>query len=219
MSFSELLDILENKKKYLSNEEFLTVKAIITKAMAQEQREIKENDSAKVENVSVDLEAEKYKEEGNSYFKQGQYDEAIFSYTEAIKIDPKNKVYYSNRAAAYAMMNMDENGIDDCLNALKIDKSYVKAHIRLGDFYSKKDVSKAIESYDNALVIDPENETVKKKKECLNNEKDEFDIKKMMDNPEIAEMIKKLNVNKNGENGKDGLDMEAVMKELMKFKK
>ena len=41
------------------------------------------------------------KERGNEKFKAGDFPAAITEYTEAVKRDPTNAVYYNNRAAAY----------------------------------------------------------------------------------------------------------------------
>ena len=41
------------------------------------------------------------KERGNAHFKNAKFPQAIAEYTEAIKRDPSNPTYYSNRAAAY----------------------------------------------------------------------------------------------------------------------
>lgn len=42
-------------------------------------------------------------------------------YTEALKLDPKNAVYYSNRAMAYLKMLMFEEAEADCDRALRLD--------------------------------------------------------------------------------------------------
>ena len=44
------------------------------------------------------------KERGNKAFGDGNFREAIRQYTEAIKYEPKNHVFFSNRSAAYAYM-------------------------------------------------------------------------------------------------------------------
>ena len=40
--------------------------------------------------------------EGNTHFATKRYDEAIECYTDAIKFDGANHLYYSNRSACYA---------------------------------------------------------------------------------------------------------------------
>jgi len=48
----------------------------------------------------------KAKDEGNDHFKNQRFPQAVQAYTEAIKRDPQNHVYYSNRAAAYTKVRL-----------------------------------------------------------------------------------------------------------------
>ena len=45
--------------------------------------------------------AERYKAKANEAFKAGDFDGAITGYSGAIQADPRNPVYFSNRAMAY----------------------------------------------------------------------------------------------------------------------
>ena len=47
-------------------------------------------------------ESETHKAAGNDFFKSGEYLKAAASYTKAIKLQPDNHVYYSNRSQATA---------------------------------------------------------------------------------------------------------------------
>ena len=76
--------------------------------------------------------AEKLKATGNSQMSAKKYDDAIKSYTEAIKLDPTNAVYYSNRAAAYSSKNEHSSAVLDAEKAIEVDPSFVKAYHRLG---------------------------------------------------------------------------------------
>lgn len=76
--------------------------------------------------------AEKHKATGNSHMSGKQYDAAIESYTEAIKFDSTNAVYYSNRAAAYSSKMDHSSAVDDANRALEADPSFVRAYHRLG---------------------------------------------------------------------------------------
>ncbi|KAH0519254.1 DnaJ-like protein subfamily C member 7 [Microtus ochrogaster] len=49
-------------------------------------------------------EAESFKEQGNAYYAEKDYNEAYYYYTKAIDMCPKNASYYGNRAAATLMM-------------------------------------------------------------------------------------------------------------------
>ena len=47
------------------------------------------------------LKAESFKTRANEAFKAGDFDGAIAGYSGAVQADPKNPVYFSNRAMAY----------------------------------------------------------------------------------------------------------------------
>ena len=48
--------------------------------------------------------AERLKAQGNDFHQKGQFKAAYRKYSEAIKEDPKNAVYYANRAASSLAM-------------------------------------------------------------------------------------------------------------------
>ena len=62
---------------------------------------------------SVNPTAEKLKEEGNAYFRDGNYAQAYESYSKALNVDPHNPnnyMYYCNRAtASYYLKHYDES--------------------------------------------------------------------------------------------------------------
>ncbi|KAG5342113.1 TOM70 protein, partial [Acromyrmex charruanus] len=79
--------------------------------------------------------AQKYKNEGNVYFKMKKYNEAITEYTKAIDICPKeNKdelaIFYQNRAAAYEQLKKYSFVKADCTKALELNPKYIKALLR-----------------------------------------------------------------------------------------
>jgi len=47
------------------------------------------------------LTADQLKAKGNQAFKDKDYDAAIDFFTRAIKLDPNNHIFFSNRSAAY----------------------------------------------------------------------------------------------------------------------
>lgn len=125
-------------------------------------------------------EAERLKVEGNNLMKQEKYEEALKNYTEAIKLDPKNAVFYCNRfgwlisfkpisinmlfflrrAAAYSKLNQHTFSIEDCNKAIQIDPNYSKAYGRMGLAFSNlNDHYQAREYYKKAVDLDPANES------------------------------------------------------------
>ena len=45
--------------------------------------------------------AEELKSQANEYFKTEKYPQAVELYTQCIKLNPSNAVYYANRSIAY----------------------------------------------------------------------------------------------------------------------
>ena len=45
--------------------------------------------------------AEELKSQANDYFKSEKYPQAVELYTQCIKLNPSNAVYYANRSIAY----------------------------------------------------------------------------------------------------------------------
>ncbi len=76
--------------------------------------------------------ADKLKQEGNAQMSSKQYDKAIDAYTEAIKRNPSNPVYYSNRAAAHSSKGDHLTAAVDAEKAIELDPKFVKGYSRLG---------------------------------------------------------------------------------------
>lgn len=79
--------------------------------------------------------SESFKNMGNEKYKQGQFDEAIALYTEAIGMNSTIASYYSNRSAALIGLGKLIDAILDCKIAIRIDPSYHRAHYRLASLY------------------------------------------------------------------------------------
>lgn len=105
-------------------------------------------------------EAERLKNKGNDFMKEEKYSDALESYTQAIKLDGKNAVYFCNRAAAFSKLNKHQQAIEDCNRTLTIDPGYSKAYGRLGIAYTAlEDHQSAYECYRKALELDPDNQS------------------------------------------------------------
>mmetsp|Transcript_8449 Transcript_8449/g.15940 ORF Transcript_8449/g.15940 Transcript_8449/m.15940 type:complete len:576 (-) Transcript_8449:1748-3475(-) len=103
-------------------------------------------------------EAAKAKEEGNVKFKAGDFPGSIQLYSEAVRRDPENAVYYGNRSAAYMKLADFGRAMDDCKKALELDPKYTKMYARKGNIeYFLKEYHKALSTYQQGLDIDPEN--------------------------------------------------------------
>lgn len=101
------------------------------------------------------------KDQGNDLMRQNKYEEAIVKYTSAIDLSA-NAIFYCNRAAAYSKVGRHSDAVQDSKNALKIDAKYSKAYARMGFAYlNMHKYEEAKDAYENALNIDPTNQSYK----------------------------------------------------------
>jgi stress-induced-phosphoprotein 1 len=102
--------------------------------------------------------AEEAKQQGNTYFRNKEWPQAVEAYEEAVKRAPKNATIRNNLAAALCKI-MDFNGAKREIEvALEQDPKYVKAWTRKGDIeVLMKENHKAMASYKNGLQFEPEN--------------------------------------------------------------
>lgn len=77
-------------------------------------------------------EAENLKNHATEYYKKGDYMNALHYYTQAIQINPKVSIYFSNRARAYRRIGDFEKSTLDAQEAIELDESNIKAHYIMG---------------------------------------------------------------------------------------
>lgn len=185
MSVKDIRDAISSNLQYFSEEELANLERIIESATAKETEEMRLKS-----NVDKSLSCKK-KEQGNSEYKKGNYLEAIESYTEAIAADPFDEILYSNRAAAYAMLKINDQGIEDCLMAVKLNPRFAKAYIRLGDFYSETDHEASYKYYKKAQLLEPNNHNVEVKIKKLDDKKrrSEPDLSALLQNEDVVKLI------------------------------
>ncbi|KAL0866973.1 hypothetical protein Bca101_046091 [Brassica carinata] len=68
-------------------------------------------------------------------YRKGNFSEALSLYDRAISLSPENPAYRSNRAAALAASGRLKEAVKECLEAVRLDPSYVRAHQRLACLY------------------------------------------------------------------------------------
>ncbi|GAB2212167.1 hypothetical protein Droror1_Dr00025516 [Drosera rotundifolia] len=114
----------------------------------------------KFKESSVDVVSEK--EQGNEYFQQKKFNEAIDSYSRSIALSPSS-VANANRAMAYVKIKRFQEAEDDCTEALNLDDRNIKAYSRQAT--ARKELGKLRESLEDAelaLRLEPQNVDVKK---------------------------------------------------------
>eukprot|EP01006_Ploeotia_vitrea_P032213 TRINITY_DN64478_c0_g1_i2.p1 TRINITY_DN64478_c0_g1~~TRINITY_DN64478_c0_g1_i2.p1 ORF type:complete len:730 (+),score=67.51 TRINITY_DN64478_c0_g1_i2:70-2190(+) len=83
----------------------------------------------------TEKQCDKWKQDGNTKFKQKEYEAAIFHYTKALHEAPTAKLQatlMSNRATAFFHLQRYEIALLDCHRATQLDGSYKKAYYRRG---------------------------------------------------------------------------------------
>ncbi|KAG0497221.1 hypothetical protein HPP92_001912 [Vanilla planifolia] len=90
--------------------------------------------------------ASQLKDQGNAFFKAGNFLKAAALYTQAIKLDPSNSTLYSNRAAAFLQLMKLNKALSDAETAISLNPQWEKGYFRKGC------VLEAMERYDDAVV-------------------------------------------------------------------
>ncbi|KAL2133689.1 hypothetical protein VTI74DRAFT_1917 [Chaetomium olivicolor] len=80
--------------------------------------------------------AESFKNEGNKFFKAGDYTHAIEFYTKAVVLQPHSSTYLGNRAAAYMSAGKYSDALEDCKRAVDLDPHNSKILLRLARIYT-----------------------------------------------------------------------------------
>ncbi|XP_058196640.1 E3 ubiquitin-protein ligase CHIP isoform X2 [Rhododendron vialii] len=73
------------------------------------------------------IQAERLRQDGNTYFKKDRFGAAIDAYTEAITLCPNVPVYWTNRALCHRKRNDWTKVEEDCRRAIQLDHSSFKA--------------------------------------------------------------------------------------------
>jgi len=112
--------------------------------------------------------AEVHKEDGNEFFKNKHFQEAIDCYTKSIQSNPSNAVVWSNRGLAHFRCSNYKACIDDQLQAIKCNPKYEKAYSRLGSAYAAvKDNKNAQKAFEDCLAVNPSDTTATQELEKL----------------------------------------------------
>nr|XP_012140752.1 PREDICTED: stress-induced-phosphoprotein 1-like isoform X1 [Megachile rotundata] len=127
-----------------------------------------------------EAEVQSLKERGNACVKEQKYEEAMFHYTHAIKLDPQNYSLYSNRSFAFLKMQQYHFAMEDALMTIQLKPDWTKVHTRLlrcymsvkrtediVGYFRKAEVesqtfhfSEALHSYNKALMFQPNEPTI-----------------------------------------------------------
>lgn len=153
---------IEDKEKVYGKNNLLSIFNAFLKLKERKKTAGSDTSSISPEPVEVSAEskakAEDLKSQGNDALRAKNYEKAIDLYTQAIKLDPKNVIYYSNRAAAYSTSQQHEKAVEDAKTCISIDPKYAKGYSRLGlALLSLGDSQGAIEAYQKGLDVEGSN--------------------------------------------------------------
>eukprot|EP00300_Choanocystis_sp_HF-7_P019503 c20361_g1_i1.p1 GENE.c20361_g1_i1~~c20361_g1_i1.p1 ORF type:complete len:736 (+),score=153.11 c20361_g1_i1:44-2209(+) len=100
---------------------------------------------------------------GNEAYKMGRLAASVAAYTTALEIDTQldwfRAVLFANRAAAHVSLNNNEEAIEDCTDALKLDPNYTKAYTRRAQCFLNVGLfEEAMKDCEIALEMDPTSE-------------------------------------------------------------
>ncbi|XP_065211133.1 tetratricopeptide repeat protein 1 [Planococcus citri] len=108
-------------------------------------------------------EALKYKNDGNTQFKEGDYLESIITYTKGLRLCPLSytndrSILFANRAASKQKLGRKESAIQDCTKAVELNSSYLRAILRRAVLYEETEkLDESLEDYKKVLELDPTN--------------------------------------------------------------
>lgn len=188
---------------YKQKEDYEKAKIYYEKAMSEHRNPETKDLLSKVQKIIREKEKLAYidldkaaaeKEEGNKYFKDGKFPEALKHYSEAIKRNPNDAKIYSNRAACYTKLAEFNLGLKDCEECIKLDPTFVKGYIRKAKIeQGLKQFSKAEESYQRALEVSPNHqEALTGLRECrMSTSSDPEEVRRRaMSDPEVQKILK-----------------------------
>ena len=134
---------------------------------------------------------EDHKAEGNEFFNSEMYKEAINSYTEAIRHNKLNPIYWSNRAQCYIKLKQFEKSLSDAEQATQLDNKSAKSKYRLamswsglGDHEESCKIIESIEDMTPKLTA-----VLAKERILLGNTRGEFDFEEMASKAKKCEEI------------------------------
>uniref|UniRef100_A0A7R9X0M1 Hsp70-Hsp90 organising protein n=1 Tax=Craspedostauros australis TaxID=1486917 RepID=A0A7R9X0M1_9STRA len=102
--------------------------------------------------------AAEHKELGNKAFTSKKFEEAVGHYSDAIKIDATNHIFFSNRSAANFGLKKFDDAAKDAKECIRIDPSFMKGYYRLAQAQNELKAYDAAQStIKQGLALDANN--------------------------------------------------------------
>jgi tetratricopeptide (TPR) repeat protein len=108
------------------------------------------------ERASVNPKALAYVKSGDALLAQGEYDDAIAEYTQALDIDPNYAAAYEGRGNVYFFQGYYDSAIIEYNRIILLSPKYAEAYFRRAvAYYNKGDYERAIAGYNEAIRLNP----------------------------------------------------------------
>lgn len=109
--------------------------------------------------------AEVLKGQGNTFFKNGKYADAVAKYQAATALDPSVPAYWSNMAACFEKLGQFAEMEEAGRSCIKADRTFVKGYFRLATAQkARNDISGCIKTLESGLAVESSNDDLKKMK-------------------------------------------------------
>jgi tetratricopeptide (TPR) repeat protein len=106
---------------------------------------------------NIDPKALAYVKGGNELLDQGEYDQAIAQFSEALAIDSDYAAAYEGRGNVYFVQGYYGTAIADYDHIILLNPKYAYAYFRRAvAYYNKGDYERAIAGYNEAIKLNPE---------------------------------------------------------------
>ena len=105
---------------------------------------------------------------GNKAFGSKDFTAAIQHYTDAIQLDPKNHILFSNRSASYASIQKHDKAASDAKECIRLDPTFVKGYYRLVTAQiGLKQYDLALSTIRQGLAVDADNAQLMKQQRMV----------------------------------------------------
>jgi len=134
-----------------------------TSATARLEKKLAERRDESVQAAEIEQAqgAEELKNEGNALFTSGNSLGALAKFSEAIDLDPKNHVLFSNRSGANLKLLRTRDAVADAERCTQLKADWPKGWSRLGAaLLADKQALAAVGAYRTGLKLDPANEAL-----------------------------------------------------------
>lgn len=124
--------------------------------MVRSEKDLRIVEHCYAEKVEISIMSHQHFTKAEELAKNGQFEEALSYYNQAVNSEPKNPHYYSQRGVCFFHLKRLEKSLEDMNTAVGLEPEYSyryasRAYIR----DAKGDVSGAVADYQKAIELDP----------------------------------------------------------------